>query len=179
MNDDKSVNDILTVFARYGFKKTSMEDIARAARISRQSIYNRFGSKEAVFEWVVVTFISNLLKGVAKTLQAPNPAPLVSLAQAYDIWAGSQIPLLSGTGHGAEILDLAIATAHRAPTDYENEFATLISVFLQESGLARDPVFAENKMFVLNLASKGLLLKSTSTEAFSQDMKRVISTILG
>jgi AcrR family transcriptional regulator len=39
----------LPVFARYGFHKTTMVDIARAARISRASLYLVFNSKEELF----------------------------------------------------------------------------------------------------------------------------------
>lgn len=39
----------LPVFARYGFQKTTMADIARAAGISRASLYLAFNSKEELF----------------------------------------------------------------------------------------------------------------------------------
>jgi AcrR family transcriptional regulator len=39
----------LPVFARYGFHKTTMVDIARAAGISRASLYLVFNSKEELF----------------------------------------------------------------------------------------------------------------------------------
>jgi AcrR family transcriptional regulator len=35
---------------RYGFRRTSVEDVARALRISKKTIYEHFASKEAVFE---------------------------------------------------------------------------------------------------------------------------------
>jgi AcrR family transcriptional regulator len=39
----------LPVFVRYGFKKTSMADIAQAAGISRASLYLSFSNKEELF----------------------------------------------------------------------------------------------------------------------------------
>lgn len=39
----------LPVFVRFGFRKTSMADIARAAGISRASLYLSFNSKEELF----------------------------------------------------------------------------------------------------------------------------------
>lgn len=36
------------LFARYGFKKTAMDDIAREARVSKATIYQHFASKEEV-----------------------------------------------------------------------------------------------------------------------------------
>jgi len=41
------------VFSRYGFKKTSMEDIARALRMGKSSIYYYFKGKEEIFQAVV------------------------------------------------------------------------------------------------------------------------------
>lgn len=41
------------IFLRYGFKKTAMEDIARAVGISRQALYLYFPTKEAVFKAVI------------------------------------------------------------------------------------------------------------------------------
>lgn len=38
------------VFARFGFKKASVEDIARRAGVGKGSIYLHFASKEALFE---------------------------------------------------------------------------------------------------------------------------------
>jgi AcrR family transcriptional regulator len=37
-------------FLRFGFKKTSMDDVARAAGVSRQALYLHFASKETLFE---------------------------------------------------------------------------------------------------------------------------------
>lgn len=39
-------------FARYGFQKTSMEDIAREAGLSRRSVYRHFPDKSALFSQV-------------------------------------------------------------------------------------------------------------------------------
>src|SRR5258708_36742368 len=38
------------VFLRYGYKKTSMDDLARAAGLSRQGLYLHFENKEALFK---------------------------------------------------------------------------------------------------------------------------------
>jgi AcrR family transcriptional regulator len=41
------------LFARYGFKKTSIDDVARAARIGKGSVYLHFASKEELFAEIV------------------------------------------------------------------------------------------------------------------------------
>jgi len=37
------------MFARYGFRKTSLEELARMARVAKATIYNYFGSKDRVY----------------------------------------------------------------------------------------------------------------------------------
>ena len=41
------------VFLRYGYKKTSMDDLARAADLSRQGLYLHFATKEELFKEAV------------------------------------------------------------------------------------------------------------------------------
>lgn len=43
----------MPLFARFGFKKTSVDELARAARISKATIYAHFDSKEEIFAEVV------------------------------------------------------------------------------------------------------------------------------
>lgn len=45
------------VFLRYGYKKTSMDDLARAAGLSRQGLYLHFANKDALFKDAVTRLI--------------------------------------------------------------------------------------------------------------------------
>jgi len=47
------VSDAAKIFTRYGFKKTTMEEIAMATRKGKSSIYYYFSSKEDIFKAVV------------------------------------------------------------------------------------------------------------------------------
>jgi len=59
-------NKILIVasklFARYGFYKTSMDEIAKISRKAKGSLYYHFASKEELFKEVVAKEITNLKK---------------------------------------------------------------------------------------------------------------------
>ena len=48
------------LFGRYGFYKTSMDEIAKIARKAKGSLYYHFGSKEDLFTEVVASEIENL-----------------------------------------------------------------------------------------------------------------------
>jgi AcrR family transcriptional regulator len=44
------LNAAIPVFGKSGFKKTSIEDLADAADISKQGLYLHFSSKEEIFQ---------------------------------------------------------------------------------------------------------------------------------
>lgn len=45
------------VFLRYGFKKTSMDDLARAANLSRQGLYLHYKTKDALFKAAILQLV--------------------------------------------------------------------------------------------------------------------------
>ncbi len=57
-------------FARYGFQKTSMEDIAREAGLSRRSVYRHFPDKAALFGEVAAArtriFLDEIMRRTAR-----------------------------------------------------------------------------------------------------------------
>jgi len=61
-------------FSRYGFKKTTMEEIAAALKIGKSSIYYYFESKEEIFEAVVLheaNVLRNQLTTAIKAVESP------------------------------------------------------------------------------------------------------------
>ncbi|MEC7291186.1 MAG: helix-turn-helix domain-containing protein, partial [Pseudomonadota bacterium] len=57
---EKNILDAaLQVFSRYGFKRTSMADIAAEAGISRQTLYKAFSSKEDVLRTHIRDYADN------------------------------------------------------------------------------------------------------------------------
>jgi len=62
------------VFAKYGYKKTTMDDIAIGARKGKSSIYYYFKSKEEIYEAVVETESKLLFDDISKKINHPIPA---------------------------------------------------------------------------------------------------------
>jgi AcrR family transcriptional regulator len=61
------------IFTRYGFRKTTMEEIAAASRKGKSSIYYYFPSKEDIFKAVVEKEASELKEQLDKTIQTGDP----------------------------------------------------------------------------------------------------------
>jgi len=63
------------IFSRYGFKKTTMEEIARSLRKGKSSIYYYYKSKEEIFEAVIdyeAQVLKSELSAVIKSTDDPE-----------------------------------------------------------------------------------------------------------
>jgi AcrR family transcriptional regulator len=71
-------------FARYGPRKTNLDEIARIARVAKGTIYNYFGSKDAVYLEVLGREVAEIIEQVSIAV-AGEPSPekkIVSFARA-------------------------------------------------------------------------------------------------
>ena len=62
------------IFSRYGFKKTTMDEIAKALKMGKSSVYYYFESKEEIFEAVVLweaNILRNELTAAIKSVESP------------------------------------------------------------------------------------------------------------
>jgi AcrR family transcriptional regulator len=66
------------IFTRYGFRKTTMEQIAASAKKGKSSIYYYFGSKEEIFRAVVEKEAFELQQQLDKTIRKDD-APIDKL----------------------------------------------------------------------------------------------------
>ena len=58
----------LGTFVRYGYRKTSMDEIAQAAAISRPGLYLMFGSKQDLFSAAVTHALDRSLVAATEVL---------------------------------------------------------------------------------------------------------------
>jgi AcrR family transcriptional regulator len=62
------------IFSRYGFRKTTMDEVAKALKMGKSSIYYYFDSKEEIFEAVVLweaNVLRNELTTAIKSVESP------------------------------------------------------------------------------------------------------------
>lgn len=58
------------IFSKFGFRKTTMDEIAQAARKGKSSIYYYFNSKEEIFEAVVKTEANMLRNDILQEIES-------------------------------------------------------------------------------------------------------------
>jgi AcrR family transcriptional regulator len=66
------------IFSHYGFKKTTMDEIAKALKMGKSSIYYYFTSKEEIFE-AVVLYEANVLRNELTTAIKAVESPVEKL----------------------------------------------------------------------------------------------------
>lgn len=115
----------LQAFARYGYRKTSMEDVAQAADISRPGLYFLFTSKQNLFQAAVVQALDVDINAAQGSLADAGRPLRDRLIEAFDFWTGryigamaKEVPLLIETH--PELLGSVV-------TEYPRRFADMVS----------------------------------------------------
>jgi AcrR family transcriptional regulator len=124
----------VSVFTRYGYRKTSMEDVARAAGVSRQGLYLLFSNKEELFRRALEHSLSSQL-GAALDVLTRGSDLEQRLIAACDEWSGRFVGAL-----GADAADLMCAGSSLAGGTleaYEARFEEALAGALAESPLSR------------------------------------------
>ena len=91
----------LEVFGRYGFRKASMDEIARSAGISRQGLYLRFANKEALFRAAVRHELDTALGDVSRCLDEEGVGLEQRVVGALDAWLGRYVGAMFGSEIGS------------------------------------------------------------------------------
>jgi AcrR family transcriptional regulator len=90
--EDRIVDGLLDCIGRWGIAKTTAEDIARAAGISRATLYRAFpGGKDVVFEAVVRRETSRFLATITARLEAAatlEDAAVIGMVEAHRFLTG-------------------------------------------------------------------------------------------
>ena len=107
MKQEKSESILDTakkMFARYGLRKTSMDEVARMARVAKATIYNYFGSKDQVYLEVLHREADEIVKKTSSSVaQEVLPADkLVAFAKARFRYMRQAINILNLDREGIE-----------------------------------------------------------------------------
>lgn len=98
------------VFTRYGFRRTSMNDIAQAAGISRPALYLMFENKEDLFRQLA-TQRQNLAIDAASEALASSGSFAERFLSAILIYEKVYYEPVAQSPHGAEFLDVNMSVA--------------------------------------------------------------------
>lgn len=119
------------VFSRYGFKKTSMDDIARALRMGKSSIYYYFKGKEEIFQAVVDREADMLRLKVKEILEST-----IDATEKLRKYVKLRMDLVKQLSNYMEILKnddlMNLELTERIRKKYDDEEITIIRQILEE-----------------------------------------------
>ena len=169
-----------TLFARHGFQRTSMADVAAEAAVSRATLYLRFRDKPSLFGALAEALVASAL-AAAETAWDPA-APLADNLEATVL--AKDLPLyrlLQASPHGAELLavDAGLTRAHaeRLSQDFAALLAERAAAEAARGG-ADLSAFGGPGGFSLFLATTTAGLKhEVRTEAAYRDAVRRLCTV--
>ena len=152
----------ITAFARLGFDKTRMDDIASEAGLSKGTLYLYFKSKDEIITAVLDQFFTDELDGVADLLAAPIPVAQKLETLIVQMMADTEAQL--GQYLSVWLEFYAIAAREGAFRDkmleYMHQFIDLFTALIQlgvENGEFR-PVNAHDTAVVASAQLEGLIL---------------------
>lgn len=170
------------VFLRYGFKKTSMEDLARAAGISRQGLYLHFPTKEVLFKAGLLRLIEGSAAAVKLAL-ADKDAPVDErVLAAFVAIHGSSIGTLDST-HLGELFEAAREIVGTSITELEEGFVADIAKVLRGvppgTGFKSADLTAKDAAQLLHDASYGIKHAVATQAAYRERMRVAVRLVCG
>ena len=166
-----------TLFAQYGFQRTSMADIAKAAGISRPGLYLRFCGKTEIFAALGKKLVAEALARAqaAWTADAPLARNLEATILAKDL----VLYRLLHAPHGEELLAVDAARTAALAAELDAGFAALLAERVRgESRLDLSPFGDADGLGRLVTALAGGLKRETVNEAAYCDMIGRLSRIV-
>jgi AcrR family transcriptional regulator len=162
---DAVLESALRTFARFGYRKTSMDDIAREAQISRPGLYFLFSSKAKLFGAAADHGIEQDLQDAYQALQTPYRPLSERIVDAFDFWAGRYVgPLQDVSAVLDGNPDLLGPVARGGPEKFEQMLVTA----LQEAGNREPDAVAQTLVSV----SIGIKHQVASRDLYRTHMAR-------
>ncbi|AHD01363.1 TetR/AcrR family transcriptional regulator [Leisingera methylohalidivorans] len=126
-------------FSTYGFRKTSMDDIAKGAGMSRPALYLHFKNKEAIFRALVAAYYGNAAENVRAGLTSEGPMAERLLA-AFEGQGGEAIESMLTSPHGLELFEITKSVAGEQIEKGEEALRGLYAAWLQQQAEAGQAV---------------------------------------
>jgi AcrR family transcriptional regulator len=125
----------LRVFGQYGYRRASMDDVAREAGISKGSIYLSFASKEDVFLALSRSLAQRMLADAETAGNSPG-AVVDKLAAMSAAWFGTYVDTVRRSPHAAELLDVKHRLSAEVIADAASRYQELLRAVLSEADAA-------------------------------------------
>jgi AcrR family transcriptional regulator len=176
---DKIVSVAQSTFQRYGFRKTTMDEIAYAARKGKSSLYYYFKSKEEVFQAVVEKeaglLRSEINMNVGKCSSAVDKLQVYinTRMEGFRNWANFYVALKDDYLSNLDFIE-------KIRAKYDSNEIELITQIIREGIESEEfkKMNAELTAKTIVIAMKGLEIPLLSTNEADNNLKKEIADML-
>jgi AcrR family transcriptional regulator len=151
----------LELFTRYGYRKTSIDDIAQAAHVAKRTVYLHFENKAAVF-LAILEYLGDQVQQRCLAAERVAGTPMDQLTVLLDAYFGIGFELFSKSEHMPELEEtfskLARARICDLNAQYENRLARFLRG-LEKAGETGGPprgLTVEQIVHILMRAADGI-----------------------
>lgn len=176
-------------FASFGFRRASMEGVARRAGVSRATLYTHWGSKEELFRALVSQLHEEHLSAMSEALNAARNGEgsfRDRLYTALHARFARFVELTSGSPHAAELYDLHGRICGEIARDSQARAESLLACLLRDavrhgevdlsrSGLT--PARAAARLFECAHVAKGEDPSTATPESFARALREVVALV--
>jgi AcrR family transcriptional regulator len=122
-------------FLRYGFKKTSMDDVAQAAGVSRQGLYLYFDTKDLLFREALQYLVSHMISTARSVAEDGNLSLRDRLLGVFEALHGNAFQNASRED-AFELLQTAQSADGALLVQLDRDLMGIVAALLAEAGAA-------------------------------------------
>jgi AcrR family transcriptional regulator len=173
----------LQVFGQYGYRRTSMDDIARGAGIAKGTIYLSFASKEEVFQALSQRLSQRMLAGAQTARHRPGTTA-GKLTAMHAAWFGTYAETIRHSPHAAELLDAKHRLSADLLTDAARRYQRLVRDVLAEAAAAGEldleaaGLTADTAAELMIASARGLESIAASPAAYRRHLDALVRVMI-
>ncbi len=172
----------LRLFGQYGYRRTSIDDIAREADISKGSVYLSFSSKEELFRALCQSLIERVESAVdrGRAIEGPFEERLLAVLEAK---FGLYFETVHRSPHAAELVDSKNRLSADLFAEADRRYHRVVRALVEDAVSRReiDPVRAGLKSEAAELvigASRGIELSARDPATYHRRLRELVHLIV-
>jgi AcrR family transcriptional regulator len=120
----------LQLFTQYGYRKTSVDDIARVAQVAKRTVYLHFENKAAVF-LAILEYLADQVRQRCDAAEHAEGTAVDRLTGLLDAYFGMGFELFSKSEHMPELKETFSKLARTRVGDLNTEYGNRLVKFLR------------------------------------------------
>lgn len=160
-------------FATYGYRRTSMDDIAKGAGLSRSALYLTYRNKEDIFRSLAIRYFDEAIRDMQAALAQSRLSPEQALLAAFIAKDGKFMEAVLSTPHGEELMDAGFSVTGDLAAAGEARMAEVLADWLATLALPDGIGTPIDVARSITASVKGLKTSVRSMEEYREGQARL------